>query len=93
MRTIRWSNAFQRDYKKLFASARSQRSKELLQQIVSLLAADQPLTSRHRDHALSGNWNGHRECHLKPDLLLIYRRTEEDTLELVRLASHSELFG
>ena len=46
-----------------------------------------------RDHALSGDWAGYRECHIKPDLLLIYRKPDADTLRLARLGSHSELFG
>ena len=47
----------------------------------------------YRDHALSGKWAGYRECHIKPDLLLIYRKVNTDTLRLARLGSHSELFG
>jgi mRNA interferase YafQ len=42
---------------------------------------------------LSGDWEGYRECHVKPDLLMIYRKTENDLLRLARLGSHSELFG
>lgn len=49
---------------------------------------------RYRDHDLSGDWAGYRECcHIKPDLLLIYRKSDADTLRLARLGSHSELFG
>ena len=51
-----------------------------------------PLDVRYRDHDLSGDWAGYRECH-KPDLLLIYRKSDADTLRLARLGSHSELFG
>jgi mRNA interferase YafQ len=57
------------------------------------LANDDPLEPRHRDHDLSGDWQGYRECHIKPDLLLIYRKTDMETLRLARLGSHSELFG
>ncbi|ERO99986.1 hypothetical protein L360_04937 [Enterobacter sp. MGH 14] len=46
-----------------------------------------------RDHDLSGDWAGYRECYIKPDLLLIYRKSDADTLRLARLGSHSELFG
>jgi mRNA interferase YafQ len=42
---------------------------------------------------LSGDWAGYRECHVKPNLLLIYRKVDQDTLRLARLGSHSELFG
>jgi len=61
--------------------------------IVSLLAEDQPLPDKNRDHALGGEWRDHRECHVKPDLLLIYRKPNSEVLQLVRLGSHSELFG
>ena len=54
------------------------------------LANDQPLEPRHRDHALSSNWKGYRDCHVRPDLVLIYR-LDENRLMLARLGSHSEL--
>ena len=59
--------------------------------VVELLAADSPLPYRNFDHALSGNWSDHRDCHIKPDLVLIYRTPDEESLDLVRLGSHSEL--
>lgn len=59
--------------------------------MIGLLANDQALDSRHRDHGLVGNWEDHRDCHIKPDLILIYRVQEADALQLVRLGSHSEL--
>jgi mRNA interferase YafQ len=58
-----------------------------------LLGNDQPLAPANRDHVLTGDWVDHRECHVRPDLLLIYRKPDLDTLQLVRLGSHSELFG
>ncbi|MCE5359956.1 MAG: type II toxin-antitoxin system YafQ family toxin [Acidithiobacillus sp.] len=60
--------------------------------ILEALVADLPLDAKYRDHDLSGNWAGYRECHIKPDLLLIYRKCDSDTLRLARLGSHSELF-
>ena len=60
---------------------------------IARLAEDQPLPERNRDHPLTGEWDDHRECHLKPDLLLIYRKPDAEVLQLVRLGSHSELFG
>ena len=65
----------------------------LLPGILKLLLVDEPLPEKNRDHALSGDWSGYRECHVKPDLLLIYRKPDADTLRLARLGSHSELFG
>jgi mRNA interferase YafQ len=61
--------------------------------VVALLLSGQVLPENSRDHALSGDWVGYRECHIKPDLLLIYRKPDPDTLRLARLGSHSELFG
>jgi mRNA interferase YafQ len=55
------------------------------------LANDQPLAEKHRDHALIGDWKDHRDCHIKPDLVLIYRKLDDVVLQLVRLGSHSEL--
>jgi mRNA interferase YafQ len=58
----------------------------------TLLAEDRPLPPKNHGHALGGEWQDHRECHLKPDLLLIYRKPDAEVLQLVRLGSHSELF-
>ena len=65
----------------------------LVLNIINMLANDEPLLSKHRDHALSGNWIGFRECHIAPDWLLVYRKSDNSELLLVltRLASHSEL--
>jgi mRNA interferase YafQ len=63
----------------------------LLTEATALLVRDLPLPDRFRDHSLSGYWNDHRDCHLRPDLVLIYRKPDSKTLQLVRLGSHSEL--
>jgi mRNA interferase YafQ len=55
------------------------------------LTNDQSLPEKNRDHALSGDWKDHRDCHIKPDLVLIYRKPDNAVLQLVRLGSHSEL--
>ena len=60
---------------------------------MQLLAEDIPPPAHDRDHSLSGNWSGYRDCHLKPDLILIYRKPGDDLLQLIRLGSHSELFS
>ena len=62
--------------------------------VVNSLQKDEKLEARFKDHALVGNWTGHRECHILPDLLLIYK-IEEDILilELVDTGSHADLFG
>ena len=66
----------------------------LLEDIVSLLALGEPLPDKNKDHALSGDWVGHRECHIQPDWLLVYR-VEENVLvlTLVRTGPHADLFG
>lgn len=93
MRTIERTGAFKRDYKRTKATPRHKDIETLLPEIVRLLAEDQPLQQKHRDHGLGGNWKEHRECHLKPDLLLIYKRPDNKILRLVRIGSHSELFA
>ncbi|MDP2999027.1 MAG: type II toxin-antitoxin system YafQ family toxin [Bryobacterales bacterium] len=94
MRTIERSSAFKRDYKR--AKATPHHSKDLESRVstaVALLLSDQVLPENARDHALSGSWVGYRECHIKPDPLLIYCKPDADTLRLARLGSHSELLG
>jgi mRNA interferase YafQ len=56
-----------------------------------LLVDDSPMPRRYLDHALGGDWADHRDCHVRPDLILIYRKPDRTSLELVRLGSHSEL--
>lgn len=63
----------------------------LLEGIINLLAEDKPLPPNAVDHPLSGTLNDCRDCHVKPDLILIYRKPDDHSLELVRLGSHSEL--
>jgi mRNA interferase YafQ len=93
MRTIEWTAAFRRDYKRTKATPRHKDVETLLPDIAGMLAGDRPLAAKHRDHTLAGNWKGHRECHLKPDLLLIYTLPNQQTLRLVRMGTHSELFA
>ena len=61
--------------------------------VVCKLASGEELPAQNRDHALSGNYAGHRECHISPDWLLIYKKAEEIKLiTLIRTGSHSDLF-
>ncbi len=82
------TTSFKKDYKKL-----SNKEKILLKPVVTALANDKKLDDELRDHKLIGNYLGCRECHVQPDLLLIYR-IDNDILELalVRTGSHSKLF-
>jgi len=93
MRTIERSSNFKRDYKREAKGQHRNTLDDSLSPVLAALADDQQLEPRYRDHDLSGDWAGYRECHVKPDLLLIYRKSGDDLLRLARLGSHSELFG
>ncbi len=60
-----------------------------LSTILVALAQDRPLPAKFRDHALTGNWVDHRDCHIKPDLLLLYQRLDRTVVRLMRLGSHA----
>jgi mRNA interferase YafQ len=93
MRRIEPTTAFRRDFKREKRGQHRRDLDSLVSGVVSLLVEDKPLPLNNRDHGLGGNWADHRECHLKPDLLLIYRKPDSEVLQLVRLGSHGELFG
>ena len=93
MRRIERTNSFRRDFKREQRGQHRRDLEALISFIVSLQAGDKSLPERHHDHALGGEWNDHCECHLRADLLLIYRKPDPEVLQLVRLGSHSELFG
>jgi len=86
-----WTSQFKKDYK--LAMKRGQNI-NLLDNIIRLLAKGEPLPETNRDHALSGNWIGHRECHIQSDWLLVYRVDDDIlVLTLARTGTHSDLFG
>jgi len=90
MRKIEVTTAFKRDFKREAKGRHRAVLDTELRQIITALATDQPLEPRYRDHALSSNWKGYRDCHVRPDLVLIYR-LDPERLILARLGSHSEL--
>ncbi len=91
MRKIERTTRFKKDYKReAKGQHRATLDKDLLN-IVSLLISNAPLPEKLRDHPLTGDWKDHRDCHIKPDLVLIYRLPDAETLQLVRMGSHSEL--
>lgn len=90
MRKIDLHSKFKRDYKREKKSDNSLDG--LLNPVLQMLVSDEVLSARYRDHPLGGEWKGCRDCHVKPDLVLIYRKTP-GVLSLARLGSHSELFG
>lgn len=91
MRKIEPTTQFKRDYKRELKGQYRNSIEDDLTEVLKTLVNDQPLDSKHCDHPLSGKWKDHRDCHIKPDLVLIYRKPDEKRLQLVRLGSHSEL--
>ena len=85
---VHQANKFKRDIKRL---GKQGRDLSEIQTVIKTLVVEKPLGSKYKDHKLTGGWKGHRECHIKPDWLLIYR-IDQDVLELVRTGSHAELF-
>lgn len=81
-------NRFQKDVKK---AKKQGKDMDKLKFITRQLVEQKPLTARHKDHLLTGNFNGRQECHIEPDWLLI-NRLDDDRIVFERLGSHSELF-
>lgn len=86
---VKPSNRFLRDVKRM-----EKRNKDLdkLTTVIKIIASGEKLPDKYDDHAMTGNWKGHRDCHIEPDWVLIYR-IEKDTLFLTlsRTGSHSDL--
>ena len=91
MREIERTTQFKRDYKREMEGRHRSTLETTLTDVLRDLMADVPLAENRRDHSLSGNWSGFRDCHLKPDLVLIYEKPDPNILRLVRLGPHSEL--
>jgi len=91
MRTVNYTTRFRRDYKREKSGRHGNQLDAMLTATVDSLARDQPLPHRYFDHPLGGEWKHHRDCHIRPDLILIYRKPDDSNLDLVRLGSHSEL--
>lgn len=91
MRTIERTGQFKRDYKRETKGPYRALLETDLIEVITALANNQPLAVNRRDHQLTGEWKDHRDCHIRPDLLLIYRKPDAERLQLVRLGSHSEL--
>lgn len=87
---ITWTSQFKKDYK---LAMKRNLDIDLLDDIIRKLANREKLPDKNKDHALTGNWVGHRECHIQPNWLLIYR-IEDDLLVLTlsRIGAHSDLF-
>lgn len=82
---------FRKDFRRELSGQHSKQLLLLFPEVVELLARDVELPRRYFDHALTGQWKDHRDCHIRPDLILIYRKPDDNYLELIRIGSHSEL--
>ena len=91
MRTIERTGQFKRDFKRESKGQHRLTLHNDLTAVVVALAKDQALEPRYHDHGLTGDWKDHRDCHIRPDLVLIYRLPDDARLQLIRLGSHSEL--
>ena len=88
MKRLRLTTTFKKDYKRI---AKRGYRLALLEAVVDTLRAAGPLPAARRDHALKGEWDDHRECHIQPDWLLIYRTTDDEVV-LVSTGTHADLF-
>ncbi len=92
MRTIDYTKQFKKDFEREKKSGvYAKKLDDLLREAVDFLVADKPLPKRYFDHQLSGEWRDFCDCHVRPDLVLLYRKIGDDRLELVRLGSHNQL--
>ena len=91
-RAIERTNQFKKDFKRELKGRHGKTIESDLKKILVILIHDEPVTAKYKDHPLTGNLKDFRDCHLKPDLLLLYSKPNKQTLILVRLGSHSELF-
>ncbi len=80
---------FKKDFKRILKQGRKS---EEFKTILKILVSGKEIPDKYKDHQLTGNWKEFRELHIQPDWLLIYK-IEDDTLTLIRIGSHSELFG
>lgn len=90
-REIVWTTRFKKDYK---LAIRRRRDIDLLDDIIRALSRGEKLPEKNKDHELSGDWAGHRECHIQPDWLLVYRIDDDIlVLTLARTGTHSDIFS
>lgn len=89
--TVKPTSQFKRDYK---SAIKRNLNIDALQEVIRKIADGEKLDDKYCDHALSGQWKGHRECHIDPDWLLIYMIKKDIlVLSLARTGTHSDLFG
>jgi mRNA interferase YafQ len=93
MRSVKATQSYKKDFRREARGENLEAMATELAIVVATLAADVPLPLKYHDHELDGKWADHRECHIKTNFLLIYLKTSDSILHLVRLGSHAELFG
>lgn len=90
MLTIKYETSFKKDYKRIIKRGYDPK---LLETVITILAEEKTLPRKYNDHPLSGSYAGHRECHITPDWLLIYKINDRELiLYLTRTGTHSDLF-
>ena len=89
MLEIVYSSQFKKDFKK--ARKLPVPDLKIIFEVISILEREAALDAKYKDHELIGNWSSFRECHIKPDILLIYKRSSSELL-LARIGTHSDLF-
>lgn len=93
MRHVIESRPYRKDLKRAGRGIYSRIVEEELPVVIDMLANNEVLPASYRDHALHGNWEVSRDCHIRPDFVLVYRYDGEEWLTLQRLASHAVIFG
>jgi mRNA interferase YafQ len=93
VRSFEYSTKFKKDLKKAQSQTAPKRDIEGLKSVMNSLAEDKPLPAEKKDHPLVGSFKGFRECHVQPDFLLVYKKSDkDDSIRFERVGSHSELF-
>ena len=91
VRSVKRTAQFKRDFKRVKRGVHGSHLNATLLEALALLAADAPLPVRNVDHQMKGQFKDCRDCHLRPDLVLVYRKLDSDVLELIRIGSHAQL--
>ncbi|PWB00262.1 type II toxin-antitoxin system YafQ family toxin [Duncaniella muris] len=90
MKKLKASSQYKKDYKRFRNNSKKVME---LKEILNRLANEEPIPEKHNPHMLTGDYKGYMECHIESDFLLIWFDPDTDQIDLVRLGSHSELFG